>query len=149
MEAVLFCGVQASGKSTFYRQRFAPTHAHISLDVLKTRKREALALRACLEAGMPFVVDNTNPQSSTRLMYISAAKTFGFRVVGFYFRSNLQDALTRNNARQGKECVPIQGVLGTYNSLQIPQMSEGFNALFYVQIEPDGAFSVHPWKDEL
>lgn len=82
-------------------------------------------------------------------MYISAAKTFGFRVVGFYFRSNLQDALTRNNARQGKECVPIQGILGTYNSLQIPQMSEGFDALFYVQIEPDGAFSVHPWKDEL
>lgn len=82
-------------------------------------------------------------------MYISAAKTFGFRVVGFYFHSNLQDALTRNNARQSKECVPVQGVLGTYKMLQIPQISEGFDALFGVQIEPDGAFSVHSWNNEL
>ena len=149
MEAVLFCGLQATGKSTFYRQRFAATHVHISLDVLKTRRREALALQACLKAGQPFVIDNTNPQSSTRSAYISAAKAFGFRVAGFYFRSSLQDSLNRNDAREGRLCVPLQGVLGTYNMLQIPQRSEGFDALFYVQIEPDNTFSVHDWNEDL
>jgi predicted kinase len=149
MEAVLFCGLQATGKSTFYRRRFASTHAHISMDILKTRRRETLALQACLEAKQPFVIDNTNPQSSTRSVYISAAKRFGFRVVGFYFRSSLQDALSRNNAREGRLCVPLQGVLGTYKMLQVPQRSEGFDALFYVQIEPDDTFSVHDWSEDL
>ena len=44
MEAVLLIGIQGSGKTTFYRERFADTHAHISLDVLKTRGRERDAL---------------------------------------------------------------------------------------------------------
>ena len=36
MEAVLFVGLQASGKSTFYRERFFRTHVRINLDMLKT-----------------------------------------------------------------------------------------------------------------
>ena len=39
MEAVVFTGIQASGKSTFYRERFFHTHLRISLDLLKTRGR--------------------------------------------------------------------------------------------------------------
>jgi hypothetical protein len=31
MEAVLFIGIQAAGKSTFYRQRFADTHIRLQL----------------------------------------------------------------------------------------------------------------------
>jgi predicted kinase len=40
MEAVIFVGIQASGKSTFYCQRFFATHMRISLDMLRTRRRE-------------------------------------------------------------------------------------------------------------
>ena len=39
-EAAVFCGIQGSGKTTFYRARFAATHARINLDELKTRHRE-------------------------------------------------------------------------------------------------------------
>ena len=34
MEAVIFIGLQASGKSTFYRQRFFRTHVRTNMDML-------------------------------------------------------------------------------------------------------------------
>jgi transcriptional regulator with XRE-family HTH domain len=37
VEAIIFVGIQASGKSTFYRERFFDTHLRINLDMLKTR----------------------------------------------------------------------------------------------------------------
>ncbi|HZC19556.1 MAG TPA: hypothetical protein VE225_07575, partial [Rubrobacteraceae bacterium] len=69
MEAVVFVGIQASGKTSFYRERFFDTHLRINLDMLKTRRREQIFLRACIEAGQPFVVDNTNPSARERARY--------------------------------------------------------------------------------
>ncbi|MBN1315005.1 MAG: hypothetical protein JXA42_06040 [Anaerolineales bacterium] len=37
MQAVIFIGIQATGKSTFFKERFFNTHVRISLDLLKTR----------------------------------------------------------------------------------------------------------------
>ena len=48
MEAIVFVGIQASGKSTFYRERFFATHVRISLDLLRTRHREGRFLQTCL-----------------------------------------------------------------------------------------------------
>lgn len=70
MEAILFTGIPASSKSTFYKERFFATHIRINLDMLKTRKREALILQACLAAQQPFVVGNTNILKSERAPYI-------------------------------------------------------------------------------
>ena len=61
MEAVVFIGIQGSGKSSFYRERFSTSHVQISLDLLKTRKREQRALDECLRTMQSFVIDNTNP----------------------------------------------------------------------------------------
>jgi len=47
MEAVLLIGIQASGKTTFYRERFFDTHIRISLDMLRTRERERVLMNAC------------------------------------------------------------------------------------------------------
>ncbi len=82
MEAVLLIGAQASGKTSFYRQRFAGTHERISLDALKTRGREQEALSRCLASGRPFVIDNTNATVAGRAPYIAVAKARGFRVAG-------------------------------------------------------------------
>ena len=46
---VLFIGLQASGKSSFYRERFFGTHVRVNLDMLKTRNRESLLVTACLQ----------------------------------------------------------------------------------------------------
>ncbi|MFB3852621.1 MAG: hypothetical protein ACE148_02220 [Vicinamibacterales bacterium] len=45
-QAVVFCGIQASGKTTFFRERFFETHVRIDPGVLRTRHREQLLLKA-------------------------------------------------------------------------------------------------------
>lgn len=73
MQAIIFCGIQASGKSTFYQQHFFHTHVRISLDLLRTRYRENLFLDACLRTQQRFVVDNTNPTAVERAKYVALA----------------------------------------------------------------------------
>ncbi|MBD0355866.1 MAG: ATP-binding protein [Rubrobacter sp.] len=147
MEAIIFVGIQASGKSTFYRERFFDTHLRINLDMLKTRYREQLILRACIEAKQPFVVDNTNPSVEERARYIRSARSGGFRVVGYYFASRVREALARNSDREGKERIPEKGILGTYKRLRVPSLEEGFELLRYVRIDEEGRFVVEEWSD--
>jgi predicted kinase len=120
VEAVVFVGIQASGKSSFYRARFFDTHLRINLDMLKTRHREQLLLHACIEAKQPFVVDNTNPTVEERARYIELASSGGFRVVGYYFNSQPKEALARNNQRTGRARIPEKGILGTYSGCACP-----------------------------
>ena len=145
MEAVIFIGIQATGKSTFYKERFFDTHVRINLDMLKTRNREAILLEACLRAKQPFVVDNTNILVRERARYIEPAKAAGFRVTGYYFQSYLGEALQRNEMRAGKAKIPKHGVIAKYRALQPPRFEEGFDIIYYVAIDPQGGFIVNEW----
>lgn len=142
MEAVIFIGIQGSGKSTLYRERFFDTHVRVSLDLLKTRNREKLFLQACLATGQPFVVDNTNPRVEDRTGYIAAAREARFRVIGFFFECPPRDALRRNAGRRGGAVIPVPGVLGTYKKLARPTYSEGFDELHVVTHGDNDAFVV-------
>ena len=142
MEAVLLVGAQASGKTTFYRQRFAQTHERISLDVLKTRSREKDAVVRCLASGRPFVVDNTNATAADRARYIGEAKPRGYRVIGYFFRSELPELLRRNNRREGREKVPPAALVATFKKLQPPSVTEGFDELYVVRIGPGDEFAL-------
>lgn len=149
MEAVIFIGIQATGKSTFYKDHFLNTHVRLNLDMLKTRHRERILLNACLESKQPFVVDNTNPTAAERSSYIRAAKEARFRVVGYYFRSQATASLERSSARDESRTVPDRAVLGTYNRLELPNKEEGFDELWYVKIGEDSGFDVQEWSDEV
>ena len=149
MQAVIFMGIQATGKSTFFAQRFTSTHVRINLDMLKTRHRERRFLETCIETQQPFVVDNTNPQPADRERYIPRARSAGFRVIGFYFRSKASEAIERNNHRPDAERVPERGILGCSGRMTMPTLAEGFDELFYVTINADGGFDVQEWRDEV
>jgi predicted kinase len=149
MEAVIFIGIQATGKSSFYRARFFNTHLRLSLDMLKTRHREDILLHACIEGKQSFVVDNTNPTVEERAKYIELARKSSFRVVGYYFQSRLEDAVRRNADRLSAGRIPERGIRGTAGRLQLPTFEEGFDALYYVYIADDGEFVVEEWNDEL
>ena len=144
MEAVVLIGIQGSGKSHFYKERFFNSHVRISLDLLKTRHREERLLQLCLETQQPFVIDNTNATSESRLRYIQLAKAARYRVIGFFFEPNIPEALKRNELRHGRERIPKAGIFATLKRLQRPSFSEGFDELFSVKSSPDG-FLIENW----
>lgn len=45
MEAIIFCGIPATGKTSFYKQHFFDTHMRISMDQLHTRNKEGRFFR--------------------------------------------------------------------------------------------------------
>ena len=147
MEAVIFVGIQAVGKSTFYKERFFATHVRISLDLLRTRHRERSLLEWCLAHDQPFVVDNTNPSVAERAVYIAPSRAAGFRVVEYYFESNVPASIRRNTARSGTARVPAAAIGGTKRRLVVPTLAEGFDALHFVRLGPDGGFLIEEWRD--
>jgi predicted kinase len=142
MEAIIFVGVQGSGKTTFYRERFFDTHVRINLDMLRTRHREQLLFAACLAAQQPFVIDNTNPLPNDRVRYIGPARNAGFRVVAYFFETPLADAIRRNKQRVGKQRIPMPAVAGTFRKMQAPTLEEGFDEVYAVTIAAAGGFVV-------
>jgi len=139
MEMVIFMGGQGAGKSTYYAARFANSHIRINLDMLKTRHREEILFRACIEMKQPFVVDNTNPLRADRARYIEWARGSRFRVVGYYFESSLDELLARNSARPGKQLVPEVAIRATLKRFEKPGLDEGFDALYRVRMQDDGS----------
>src|SRR3954449_10085985 len=122
MEAVILCGVQGSGKTTLYRDRFLETHARISMDLLRTRHREAAFLQLCFETRMRFVVDNTNPTVAERARYVAPAREAGYRVVGYLVEVDHAVAAGRNMARE--RTVPAAGLRDVARRLVRPAPEE-------------------------
>jgi predicted kinase len=141
VEAVVLCGVQGSGKTTFYVERFLHTHVRISLDLLRTRHREALVLGACLEGGQRFVVDKVNHTAAERRRYVEPARAAGFLVIGFVLEVDATDALARNALRPPERRVPVTAILGTRKRFEPPRLEEGFDALHRVRAS-GGGFAV-------
>ncbi len=142
MEMVLFIGIQASGKSSFYLERFYRTHVRINGDMLKTRRREELLIKACLEGKTPFVLDKMNLTRPHRAGYIAAARASGFKVRGYFFETDLGAALQRNARRDASQRVPQAGLRAANASLQQPSREEGFDDLFLVHMDGEGGFKV-------
>jgi len=149
MQLVLFCGIQATGKSTFYQQRFFHTHVRLSLDLLRTRHREQRLLQVCLETQMRCVVDNTNPTRAERATYLAPAKAAGFEVVGYFFQSIAAEALVRNQQRPAERQVPDKGIRATRNRLELPTRAEGFDKLYFVRALGNQEFELTDWQDEI
>ena len=98
MEAIIFIGIPGSGKTTFFLERFFRTHVRISKDLLRTRNREQVFLRACLATQQRFVIDNTNVVAAERALYIPQAKAARYRLLGYVFETALEDAILGSQA---------------------------------------------------
>ncbi|OKJ99052.1 kinase [Amycolatopsis sp. CB00013] len=145
-EVVILIGLQASGKSTFFRRVFADTHVHLSKDHFpnaKQRQRRQLRMLAeALEEGRSVVVDNTNPSPEEWTPLIEVARRHGARVSGYWFPPDLEGSQERNARRSGKTRVPDVGLYATLKRLRRPSAEDGFDELYTVGFDGEGGFVV-------
>lgn len=139
LECVILIGLPASGKSTFFRERFAATHDHVSKDLLRAVKqperRQQRLLTESLSAGRSVVVDNTNPTVASRAALIAIARQHGARVKGYYFETDAAAALRRNRVREGPSRVPDVAIFTIRKRLEVPSLAEGFDELWTVRLD--------------
>ena len=147
-ECVILIGLPASGKTTFYQQRFSTTHRHISKDHWPTASnkdaRQAALITDALSHGIPIVIDNTNPSIRERAAVITLARAHAAHVVGYYFTATTREAVGRNRGREGKQRVPDVAIFTKAKQMVPPTRGEGFDALYDVSIRPDGTYDIHP-----
>ena len=151
MEMIIFIGLQASGKSTFFRTHFATTHVHVSKDLLSNNKRPARRqqqlIEEALQAGHSVVVDNTNVTKEARAELIHLGHLYGATIIGYYFETNVRQSLERNRQRTGKARVPDIAIFATLKKLVRPTCAEGFDQLFHVRTAGDETFEISDWVD--
>ncbi|MDE6983782.1 MAG: AAA family ATPase [Lachnospiraceae bacterium] len=137
-------GIQASGKSTFCRA-YLSEYVRINLDTLHTRNKENSAMEEAFCAGKNMVIDNTNPTAEERRKYILKAKEHGYKVVGYFMQSRVQECIARNELREGKAKVPAKAIAATSHKLELPSCEEGFDELYFVCMT-DAGMAVEKWK---
>ena len=139
-------GIQGSGKSTFCG-KFLNEAVRVNLDTLHTRNKEAAVIAECHRKNCDYVIDNTNPTREDRVRYISAAKSAGYRVVGYFMQSRLKDCISRNELREGKAKIPANAIAATSNKLEMPSRSEGFDELYFVENNGKDII-IKEWREE-
>ena len=146
-ELAILVGLPGSGKTTFFRERLAATHDHVSKDLMRNVRRRGerqLALvEGALLAGRSVAVDNTNPARADRAPLIAAARARGARVVAYVMLTPVREALARNRAREGRARVPAVAIHAIAKRLEIPTVDEGLDAVYQVAAE-GGTFAVQP-----
>jgi predicted kinase len=129
-ELVVMVGLQGSGKSTWVGRQLAGTHTVVSKDHWpNARRREARQLRVVAEllaAGASVVVDNTDPSPEERAALIAVARDAAVPVRAVWMDTPTAVCIERNEARTGRDRVPLQGLLATRSRLVPPSTEEGF-----------------------
>ena len=128
-QAVIFIGLPGSGKTTYFLDHFAATHAHVSRDVQQTAERETALFRECLRANRSLVLDDTNATRAIRGPYIREAKAAGFTVVCYFFDVPVRTAIGRNNHRKDKKPIPVPAILRAAKRLEPPSLEEGLDEI--------------------
>lgn len=141
--------MQASGKTSFYRQHFAQMHVHVSKDLFPNNRnrarRQGQLIEEAFQRGQSVVLDNTNPTRDDRAAALTLARGYGATVTGYVFPTSIAAALERNSRREGKARVPEVAIYATAARLEYPTPDEGFDQLFAVRLTPQGDFEVTPW----
>jgi predicted kinase len=146
MDLIILIGLQASGKTTF-REVACPDAGYVvvSKDRMGRRSRKAVRqevlIRDSFEAGLSVVVDNTNPSLEDRAELIKLGRQYQVAsIVGYHFKSTVDQSLERNARREGKALVPRVGILGTAKAYVPPTLAEGFDELYEVTWGPRMTF---------
>jgi predicted kinase len=141
-ELVVFSGLQAAGKTSFYRERFIGTHVLVSKDLWPNarnkEKRQRCLVDEHLRYGRSVVVDNTNPTPEDREPLVALARMAGARVHSYTFIVTVDEALRRNALREGRARIKDVGIFSVAKRFIAVAAAEGFDARFEVRLTEGG-----------
>jgi predicted kinase len=143
MEMIILMGLQASGKSTFYRTYFAATHEHVSKDLLLKSKnknkdqKQAELIEGAFQEQRSVVIDNTNATKQDRLLLIELGRRYDATIIGYYFQLDVSSSRKHNKQRTGKAQVPEKAIFITAHKFTPPSYDDGFDRIYYVRIPPE------------
>ncbi|MEV4685707.1 AAA family ATPase [Streptomyces kurssanovii] len=148
-EMAVLVGLQASGKSTFYRENLSGRYALVSKDLFprsarRKQQRQMRLIEDLLVSGSPVAVDNTNPSLEEWTPLIRVARAHGVRVTAYWFPPDVTGSLRRNAAREGRARVPDVGIHATRSRLREPTTADGFDAVVEVRFDGKGGFVTRP-----
>jgi bifunctional polynucleotide phosphatase/kinase len=145
-EVVVCVGYPASGKSRFVKKHLVPKgYVYINQDTLKTRDKCVAACQNALEEKKSVVIDNTNPESATRALYIKLAQKANVPVRCFYFGDNEELAHHNNYYRAINKPEEKRDVLSSIafrtfkHKLQEPTTREGFSEVKKINFVFEGS----------
>jgi predicted kinase len=153
-ECVMLVGIPTSGKSTYVEKlkkldywkdavvlstdsyiekeakRMGLTYNQVFDDVIDNATRELeLQLIMAKDKGKNLIYDQTNLTIKSRRKKLSKLPSFYRRGV-VYFEVSLEEALKRNENREGK-FIPESILKRMYHQFEVPTISEGFD---YVEV---------------
>ncbi|KAI8073525.1 polynucleotide kinase 3 phosphatase-domain-containing protein [Gilbertella persicaria] len=143
-EMIVCVGYPACGKTSFVKKHLVPKgYVHVNQDTLKTRLNCIKAVQEALHNKQSVVIDNTNPDRSTRDTYIKMANLSGVPIRCFYFGDN-EDLAQHNNLYRAiyhsSRDVISSIVFRIFKSkLEIPQPEEGFQEVKCINFAFDGS----------
>ena len=141
-ELAILAGLPGAGKTTFYRERLAATHEHVSKDRMPNRRdRQAHQLALIDDAlahGRSVAVDNVNATVADRAALIEVGRRHGARVVGYVLDTPAGECARRNRTRSGRARVPDVGVFAAAKRWQPPTPTERFDRLYVVHADAEG-----------
>ena len=154
MEMIILMGLQASGKSTFYRTHFATTHEHVSKDLLLKSKnknkdqKQAELIERAFQEQRSVVIDNTNATKQDRLLLIELGRRYDATIIGYYFQPDVSSSRKYNKQRTGKAQVPEKAIFITAHKFTPPSYDDGFDRLYYIHIAEDSTVEKPEWEIE-
>ncbi|ETO15489.1 hypothetical protein RFI_21873 [Reticulomyxa filosa] len=145
LDVVIMHGPPAAGKSTFVkRYLISQGYEWINRDTLNTQAKCLKAAEAALKAGKNVVIDNTNPDPTSRKPYAALAKKYKAKLRGFMLTTNRELAdhlnLYREKLTEGAVArIGRMGVNSYYKKAReggAPTTAEGFDEIATVDFFP-------------
>lgn len=147
----LMCGIPASGKSTFCKKAISlcPSAVYISRDEIRfsmlkdgedyfAHEPEVLKefirrIDKALNDGYTVYADATHLTPGSRKNILKKLTANPERVNAIFAKIDLETALKRNAAREGRARVPETEMYSMYRNLVEPSEVEGFDTIFILE----------------
>lgn len=143
-EMILMIGPPGSGKSRI-TQKFFPNYVRINRDTLKTKTKCINLTKKALSEGQSVVIDNTNPTTIDRKVYLDLAKNYTLKVRCIVMKIEKAFANHLNNVRvqitKGEtKKIPMVVYHTFYKKFQYPTKDEGIHDIIEANFLDFGYF---------